>query len=68
MISYQLRFATDGIGQEKRIEFDALDASDALLIAHREAPHRAAELWQGDQKLCTLRRRQASGGDLWQIS
>lgn len=53
---YTLRFSDDGDGVAKRIEFKAEDLTTALIIAHREASRRTAELWEGARKLCTVRR------------
>ena len=66
MDTYSLRFSEDGVGLAKRVEFKAADASMALQVAHKEAAGRAAELWHGPQKLCTLRRT-GLRGEIWQI-
>ena len=42
---YTLRFSDDGDGVAKRIVFKAEDLTTALIIAHREASRRTAELW-----------------------
>ncbi len=53
---YSLRFSDDGHGMAKRLEFKAEDLTAALIIAHREAARRSAELWEGAKKLCTIRK------------
>jgi hypothetical protein len=53
---YTLKFAEDGIGVARRLEFKAGDITGALVVAHREASRRSAELWDGASKLCTIRR------------
>ncbi|TCU54707.1 hypothetical protein EDF58_108138 [Novosphingobium sp. PhB57] len=56
---YTLRFPDDGNAGALRLDFGAEDAADALVTAHRKAldvrSARAAELWQGGRKLCTIR-------------
>lgn len=66
MDTYSLRFSDDGVGLAKRVEFEALDAGMALRVAHKEAAGRAAELWHGRRKLCTLRRT-GLRGEIWQV-
>lgn len=61
---YTLKFLDDGVGVEKRIEFDAADAGRALDVAKCEAPNRNAELWEGTKRLCTIRRAEAA---FWRI-
>jgi len=60
---YTLKFPDDGNAGALRLDFDAEDAADALVTAHRKASGvragRAAELWQGARKLCTIRRENA---------
>jgi hypothetical protein len=63
--TYRLKFFDDAHGVAKDIEFEAEDASRALVIAHREARHRSAELWCGGRKLCGIRRLEC---DAWAIS
>jgi hypothetical protein len=53
---YTLRFSGDGQGMTKHVEFSAEDLPAALIIAHRKAARRTAELWLGARKLCTIRR------------
>jgi organic hydroperoxide reductase OsmC/OhrA len=57
---YTLKFPDDGNVGALRLDFGAEDAADALVTAHRKASGirsgRAAELWQGAHKLCTIRR------------
>ncbi|TCM16445.1 hypothetical protein EDF56_10724 [Novosphingobium sp. PhB165] len=63
---YTLKFPDDGNVGALRLDFDAEDAADALVTAHRKASGvrtgRAAELWQGARKLCTIRHG-VNGGD-----
>jgi len=66
MFTYSLRYADDGSGSSRRVDFEANDAAGALWFAHREAGRRAAELWCGERKLCTLR-RVGTGPDFWEI-
>ena len=66
METYCLMYADDGVGLAKRVEFEAYDPSTALALAHREAAGRAAELWCGPRKLCTLRRT-GLRGEIWQV-
>jgi hypothetical protein len=63
--TYRLKFFDDPHGVAKDIEFEAEDASRALVIAQREARHRTAELWCDGSKLCAIRRLKA---DAWEIS
>lgn len=67
MTHYRLVFAAGNDGVEKLVEFDAVDASSALIFAHKEAVNRPAALWRGDDKLCTIRRTRVGEGDIWQI-
>ncbi|TCM14001.1 hypothetical protein EDF56_11526 [Novosphingobium sp. PhB165] len=53
---YTLSFSDDGDGVARRLEFRAEDLTSALIIAHREAARRGAELWEGTKKLCTIRK------------
>lgn len=63
MNNYTLKFPDEGNAGALRLDFDAEDAAEALVVAHRKAGDvrsgRAAELWQGARKLCTIRRSQA---------
>lgn len=64
---YTLKFPDDGNAGALRLEFDAEDAAEALVKAHRTASDvrsgRAAELWQGARKLCTIRQVPGLPGD-----
>lgn len=42
--TYRLKFFDDAKGLAKDVEFDAYDAAQALIIAHKEARDRSAEL------------------------
>ncbi|MGH6745164.1 hypothetical protein [Novosphingobium sp.] len=62
MKTYTLKFPDDDIGVARRLEFKASDMTGALVIAHREASKRSAELWEGARKLCSIRR---PANDVW---
>ncbi|GFM30678.1 hypothetical protein [Novosphingobium sp. PY1] len=62
--TYQLKFTDDNAGVGKTVEFRAPDASEALIVARKEAPDRDAELWQEGRLLCHLRR---SKEEVWLI-
>ncbi|AZI36319.1 hypothetical protein NT2_12_01480 [Caenibius tardaugens NBRC 16725] len=64
MRTYSLIFFRDGLGQARRIEFDAADSSGALSPAIYDKPGRVAELWDGDTKLARFR---SSRLGLWEI-
>lgn len=66
MAIYKLKFTDDGLGCAKEIEFEALDAGQALLVARGELSGRRAELWERERRLCTLR-REGTQGDIWHI-
>jgi hypothetical protein len=63
--TYRLKFVEDDRGVQKDVEFEAEDAAMALVIAHKEASNRSAELWCDGHKLCTIRRTEH---DVWEIS
>ncbi len=65
---FKLKIAADRTNEAIHIQFSAEDASDALIMAHREAGESVAELWQDDQKLCTIRRSPVGGDAFWQVS
>lgn len=65
MSLYELRFGQDGVHGPKTIRFDADDASMALILAHRQAPDRSAELWRDDQKLCSIKRKLVDHSEIW---
>lgn len=52
---YTLRFAHPD-GAEGSIQFEAPDLPEALVAAHRHAATRDAELWDGETRLCAIRR------------
>ena len=64
MPTYSLLFASDGIGEAQRIEFDALDPSVALSPSIYSGPGRVAELWDGERKIAKLK---SWGHGLWEI-
>ena len=64
--TFNLVYSDDALGCARRIEFEAIDADGALRIAQCQAPGRLAELWEGDRKLCTLR-RVGPDGAIWEV-
>lgn len=52
---YTLRFAHPD-GADEFIQFEAPDLPEALVAAHRHAAKRDAELWDGETRLCAIRR------------
>lgn len=64
MQTYKIVVPEDSIRESQVIEFEAEDAGEALIIAHREATERNAELWRDNQRLCTIRR---DPSDLWKL-
>ena len=65
--TYRLKYAEDGFGVAKEIEFEAPDSAQALYYAQRERRGRTAELWRNGARLCTLRRSPGTV-DLWEIN
>jgi hypothetical protein len=65
---FTLKIAADRTSEAIHVEFDAEDAAAALIYAHREAGNRSAELWQGDEKLCTIQRTPVGSDEFWQVS
>jgi hypothetical protein len=61
---YRLKFDDDATRCRRDIEFEAEDALQALVIAHKEASHSSAELWRDGHKVCKITRVVA---DVWQI-
>lgn len=68
MTQYKLVFVARTDAPEKILQFQADDAGTALIVAHKEAANRSAVLWNEDRKLCTIRRQDVEGSDLWQVS
>lgn len=66
MKTFRLRFADDGHGVDKTIEFDAEDTSAALVVLQCEAKGRWAELWEEGGRICRLRREGPDDG-FWSI-
>jgi hypothetical protein len=66
--TYRLVFPGASRSQAKTVEFEAEDASYALVVANREAGGRAAELWEGDRMLCKLRRMSGAEAEFWEVS
>jgi hypothetical protein len=67
VITYALRYEDDGIGIEKRVEFEADTPAQALLIAQGEAEGRWAELSADGRPICLLGRENLGAGNYWVI-
>ena len=67
MITYTLRYEEDGLGIEKRVEFEAETPAQALLIAQGEVEGRWAELCADGQPVCRLGRQSIGAGNYWVI-
>jgi hypothetical protein len=67
MTTFTLRYDEDGLGLDKRIEFDAGNPAQALSIAQGEAEGRWAELSVDGRPLCRLGRTATDVGDYWVI-
>lgn len=67
MTTFSLHYEDDGLGLEKRVEFEARNAALALSIAHGEAEGRWAELLADGRPVCRLGRSATSAGDFWII-
>jgi hypothetical protein len=67
VITYALRYEDDGIGIEKRVEFEADTPAQALLIAQSEAEGRWAELSADGRPICLLGRENLGAGNYWVI-
>ena len=63
--AYCLKFADDKSGPAKTVDFQAEDASEALVIARTEAADRDVELWKGNKLLCHLKHDEH---EVWEIS
>lgn len=61
---FRLKFDPEGERPAKDVEFEAEDAAQALIIAHREARKHSAELWRDGKKLCSIRRQTS---EVWEI-
>jgi hypothetical protein len=66
MVTFNLVYSDDALGSARRIEFEAADAHGALRIAQSQAVGRTAELWEGERKLCTLK-RVGPEGTIWEV-
>lgn len=64
MQTFRLKMDDDGIGVSKEVEFTAENTAAALIVLHNEAKGRWAELWQGDEPVCRLR-RDGPGDGFW---
>jgi len=64
--TYNLIYSDDALGSARRIEFEAMDACGALRIAQSQTAGRTAELWEGNRRLCTLRRVGPEGA-IWEV-
>lgn len=67
MITYTLRYEEDGLGVEKRVEFEAKTPAQALLIAQGEAEGRWAELCADGKLVCRLGRQSTGASNYWVI-
>ena len=67
MQTFRLKLADDGIGMEKFIDFDGLDASSALSVLSNECEGRRAELWNGGNLVCTIE-RDREGSGFWKVN
>jgi len=61
---YLLRFDGEKGSPSAEIEFQANNAYQALVIAHREGGGRSAQLWRDGKKLCTINEL---AGSFWEI-
>ncbi len=55
MRTYCLKFADDGLGIAKQVEFEAPDGHRALYIAQKEPFGRRAEVWIDGLRVCAIR-------------
>lgn len=67
MKTFTLRYADDGLGLEKRVEFDADTPAQALEIARGEAAGRWAELSIEGRPICRLGREGTGADHYWVI-
>jgi hypothetical protein len=67
VITYTLRYEDDGLGVEKRVEFEAATPAQALLIAQGEAEGRWAELCADGLLICWLGRQSTGDSNYWVI-
>ena len=65
MRSFALILAADGADDSKKIEFEAHDPLPVFSILAREAAGRTAILWEGKNRLGTLRRTRTGG---WRLT
>lgn len=54
MNTYRIVLDDDGVGLDKRIEFEAEDAAQALMVLEREGRGRRAKVWENEAPLCSL--------------
>jgi len=54
--TYRLKFTEDGKGVQRDVEFEAHDAAMALILAHKEAANRSAELWCDGHRVCSIKK------------
>lgn len=62
--TYQIIFLSEGRGEAKTIEFEAIDASEALQIIQKETAHCIVRLRESGRDLCTI---QKNTYDFWII-
>lgn len=67
MATYRLNYAEDGLGLEKRVEFDADSPAHALEIARCEAEGRWAELSVEGRSICRFGREGVGLDHFWII-
>lgn len=65
MPTFTLHFDDDGIGVDKRVEFDAANPALVFSLLEADRPCRQAALWSGNKPIGTLRRN-ANG--VWQLA
>lgn len=65
MPTFTLRYDDDGLGLDKRVEFDGTNPAIALNLASGEAPGRRAVLLADGKPLCRLGRE---AGGFWVVA
>lgn len=68
MPMFTLKIAAGRTSEAIHVQFVAEDAAEALIIAHRDAGDRFAELWRDNGKLCTIRRAPVGSDEFWEVS
>lgn len=62
--TYRLKFVEEQNRAAAEMEFEAMDAYQAFVIAHREGRKGSAELWRDGKKLCSFCEH---AGSFWEI-